>query len=87
MPINAVEATIADEAPWSDRVTDYDHAHNSAYLRLLDAAFEGASHHEMARIILGIDPRQEPDRAALATASHLTRAFWMMRVGWKQILD
>ena len=41
MPSTA-ERDIADEAPWSNRVTDYDLSHNSAYLRLLDAAFDGA---------------------------------------------
>ncbi len=87
MPNDTAERNIADEAPWSDRVTAYDRDHNTAYLRLLDAAFEGASHHDMSRIVLGIDPHKEPDRAGRALASHLTRAFWMMRIGWKQIVD
>jgi hypothetical protein len=81
------ENNISDDVPWSDRVTDYDRNHNAAYLRLIDAAFDGASHHEISKIVLGIDPVEEPDRAGRALSSHLARAFWMMRVGWKQLAD
>ena len=81
------QAVGSDEAPWSDRVTAYDRAHNEIYLRLIDAAFDGASHHDMSRIVLGIDPKKEPERAGVALASHLARAFWMMRIGWKQMAD
>lgn len=87
MPSNTAELNIADDVTWSDRVTPYDRDHNTAYLRLIDAAFDGASHHEMSRIVLGIDPIAEPDRAGRALSSHLARAFWMMRVGWKQMVD
>ena len=76
-----------DEAPWSDHVPDYDLAYNATYIRLLDAAFEGTNHRDIARVVLGIDPKSEPERASMALASHLTRAFWMMRVGWKQMMD
>jgi len=76
---------MLDEA--THRVTAYDHAHNNIYIRLLDAAFDGASHHDMARNVLDIDPTNEPERAWSAVASHLARAFWMMRVGWMQMVD
>src|SRR6266849_2897391 len=54
---------IAEEVPWSDGVTAYDEAHFVVYLRLLDATADGASEDEMSRIVLGIDPALEPDRA------------------------
>src|SRR3546814_14896841 len=68
------DTTIADEAPWSNELTTYDEGHLVTYLRLLDASAEGASDDEMARIILGIDPTTEPERATRAVASHLRRA-------------
>jgi hypothetical protein len=87
MSLSRAENDISDEVPWSDRVTDYDRDHNAAYLRLINAAFEGTSHHEMSKIVLGIDPTEEPDRASRALSSRLARAFWMMRVGWQQLVD
>ncbi|MBY0508521.1 MAG: DUF2285 domain-containing protein [Rhodospirillaceae bacterium] len=77
---------IADEAPWSDTVTDYDEAHFVVYLRLLDAQADGASENDMARIVLGIDPRKEPQRARSALDTHLSRARWMTEHGYKDLL-
>ena len=77
---------IADEAPWSDTVTDYDEAHFVVYLRLLDAQAEGASDEEMARIVLGIDPKTSPQRARTALETHLSRARWMTAYGYKELL-
>ncbi len=78
--------TIADEVPWSDSLTAYDQAHLVVYLRLLDANADGASQHEMAEVILGIDPVKEPARAARAVDSHLRRARWMTQTGYRQFL-
>ncbi|HLG46964.1 MAG TPA: DUF2285 domain-containing protein [Reyranella sp.] len=77
---------IADEAPWSDSITPYDEGHLVVYLRLLDASADGASKDEMAQIVLGIDPAKEPQRAERAVDSHLRRARWMSRVGYRQLL-
>lgn len=77
---------IADEVPWSDRVTAYDEAHVLLYLRLLDASAGGASEEEMSRIVLGIDPAKEPRRAQTALASHLKRARWMSESGYRDLL-
>ena len=77
---------VADEVPWSDSITPYDEAHLVVYLRLLDASADGASPNEMARIVLGIDPTKEPQRAERAVDSHLRRARWMSRVGYRQLL-
>ncbi|MFZ5780101.1 MAG: DNA -binding domain-containing protein [Pseudomonadota bacterium] len=77
---------IADEVPWSDSITPYDEGHLVVYLRLLDASADGASTDEMAQIVLGIDPAKEPQRAERAVDSHLRRARWMSRVGYRQLL-
>jgi hypothetical protein len=77
---------VADEVPWSDSITPYDEGHLVVYLRLLDASADGASTDEMAQIVLGIDPAKEPQRAERAVDSHLRRARWMSRVGYRQLL-
>jgi type VI secretion system activator RovC-like protein len=77
---------IADEVPWAEMITDYDRAHFVTYLRLLDAKADSASDEDMARIVLGIDPEKEPDRAARALASHLRRARWMTEKGYRHLM-
>ena len=76
---------VADEVPWSEAITGYDVTHLVMYLRLLDASTEGASADEMARVILGIDPVKEPDRARNAVSSHLRRAQWMAEKGYHRL--
>ncbi|UJQ94127.1 DNA -binding domain-containing protein [Mariluticola halotolerans] len=76
---------IADEVPWSDTLTDYDDAHFTIYMRLLDAAADAASEDEMAAVILGIDPLSEPDRARKSVQSHLERANWIANTGYKEL--
>jgi len=53
---------------------------------LLDADTEGADWREVARIVLHIDPDQEPDRARRAFESHLARAKWMTQHGYRHVL-
>lgn len=78
---------IADQVPWSDKVTSYDEAHFVTYLCLLDASGEGVSEDEMARTVLGIDPAKEPLRAREAVRSHLRRAQWMTEIGYRDLLE
>ena len=80
------DSAVADAAPADKKLTDYDRAHLSIYLRLLDAAEEGASWEEVAPIVLGIDPTAQPDRARLAHASHLARARWLTAHGYRHLL-
>jgi hypothetical protein len=56
-------------------------------MRLLDAADAGAPWDEAARIVLGIDPTREPDRAKRAYDSHLARARWVMDHGYRHLLQ
>jgi len=77
---------IAETAPTSAQVTDYDRAHLPTYLRLLDATSEGAPWEEVARIVLDLDPALEPDRARRAHATHLARARWLTERGYRDLL-
>lgn len=61
---------IAAAAPTEAKLTDYDRAHVATYLRLLDAAEEGAPWEEVSRIVLGVDPVTEHARAKLAYDTH-----------------
>ncbi|TIP99911.1 MAG: hypothetical protein E5X60_07025 [Mesorhizobium sp.] len=78
-------STLLDEVPWSDRLTAYDRAHFTTYMRLLDASADEAPQEEMAHLILGIDPALEPERARNALRSHLDRANWMVTTGCNQL--
>ena len=80
------DTPVRDAAPTSPVLTGYDEAHSIIYLRLLDAEAEGADWQEVARIVLGIDPAREPERAHRAWRSHLDRAKWMTTVGYRHLL-
>ena len=77
---------IADIAPNETQLTDYDRAHLTTYLRLLDAASESAPWEEVARIVLELDPVREPDRARRAHETHLARARWLTEHGYRALL-
>ncbi|MDK1389445.1 DUF2285 domain-containing protein [Sinorhizobium sp. 7-81] len=76
-----------DGPPLTERVNDYDEAHFSTYLRLLDADAEGADWREAVKIIFGIDPEADPVRAKRIHNTHLARARWMTEVGYRHLLD
>jgi hypothetical protein len=81
-----LDADVADLAPMSPVLTGYDKQHLVTYLRLLDAAEDGADWREVAAIALHIDPEREPDRARRALESHLARARWMTEHGYRHLL-
>ena len=87
MPSSDPSPAVADEVPWSEKITPYDKAHFVEYVRLLDASAAGASDAEMCRIVLGIDAAKEPDRAKRALESHLRRARWMTEHGYRHLLQ
>jgi hypothetical protein len=76
-----------DRPPQTDRVNAYDERHLATYIRLLDADAEGADWREAVRIIFGIDPAREPDRAKIVHDSHLARARWMTETGYRHLLE
>lgn len=77
---------IAEKAPTEARITDYDRAHYSVYLRLIDAANAKAPWPEVARIVLGLDPDNDADRAKSIYDSHFARARWMVENGFRDLL-
>ena len=87
MPRPPLDPPVADQAPEAEDLTRYDHEHFVTYLRLLDADAEGADWAEVTRIVLHIDPSREPERARRAWESHLARAIWMTRHGYRHLLE
>ena len=81
-----LDPDVADIAPTHPRLTAYDQQHLVTYLRLLDADTEGADWHEVAKIVLHIDPVREPGRAKRAFDTHLARAKWMTVHGYRHLL-
>jgi hypothetical protein len=81
-----LEPAIADLAPWSETLTDYDLAHLVAYLRLLDAQREGADWREAARVVLRRDAGVAQEAARRCWETHLKRAEWMTTTGYKHLL-
>jgi hypothetical protein len=75
-----------DCPPNSPRLTAYDERHLATYVRLLDAAKEGANWREVVQVIFGLDAEREPERARLVHESHLARAHWMTETGYRQLL-
>ena len=82
-----MDAPIADEPPVCDVLTPYDELHLIHYIRLLDADRDGAPWQEATRIILCIDANSEPGRAWHAYETHLARAKWMTKFGYRHMLN
>lgn len=80
------DGDFCDRPPGGDTLTDYDRAHFKLYIRLLDAEADGADWREAVEILFGIDPAAEPKRARLVHDTHLARAHWMTRHGYRQLL-
>ena len=86
MPQPPLDPPVADTAPNAEALTPYDEEHLVTYLRLLDAEADGADWTEVARLVLRIDPSREPARARRAWESHLARAKWMAKHGYRHLL-
>ena len=82
-----LDPDVDDEAPTGDTITVYDERHFVTYLRLLDADAEGADWTEVARIVLHRDPVTDESRTRHCWESHLTRAKWMTKIGYRRILE
>ena len=85
-PRPPLDPPVADQVPHADELTGYDYEHLVTYLRLLDAEADGADWAEVARIVLHIDPSNEPERARRAFESHMARAKWMTEHGYRRLL-
>lgn len=82
-----LDPDVDDLAPMEPDVTLYDEAHFVTYLRLLDAEADGADWTEVARIVLHRDPVAEMGRTRACWKSHLARAQWMTKAGYRKILE
>jgi hypothetical protein len=78
---------VADTAPIDEAITLHDERHYVTYLRLLDAEKDGADWTEAAQIVLHRDPETEADRTRCCWESHLARAHWMTRIGYRRIIE
>ena len=76
-PEPGVGRELADVAPVGPLITAYDEDHIDTYLRVLNAAQDGADWRGISRIVLHVDPDQDAERARLVFDSHLARAKWM----------
>ena len=81
-----LDPKVEDLAPQEPALTPYDEQHAVTYVHLLDAEKAGADWQEVARIVLGLDPISEPDRARRVYESHLARAKWVARHGYRDLL-
>jgi hypothetical protein len=75
-----------DRPPASDKLTDYDERHLVTYLRLLDAALEGADWREVANVVFGIDASRNEERAKIVYDNHLARGQWLAKSGYINLL-
>lgn len=82
-----LDPDVDDEAPTGPDITIYDEEHFVTYLRLLDADAEGADWTEVARIVLHCDPVADMARTRRCWESHLARARWMTKTGYRRILE
>jgi hypothetical protein len=77
---------FVDEPPQTPSVTDYDREHLALYVRLLDAAEEGAEWMEVVHVLFGLDPNRDRERARRVHDNHLARARWMTEHGYRDLL-
>lgn len=78
--------TFLDEPPSSETLTAYDREHMKLYLRLLDAARDGACWREAVQVLFGLDPDHEPQRCRHIHDAHLARARWMTERGYRELV-
>lgn len=81
------KSAFKNSPPLTDRVNAYDEAHLATYLRLLDAAEEGADWREVVHIVFGLDVNADRERARRMHDSHLARARWMTEKGYRHLLE
>ncbi|NJM81261.1 MAG: DUF2285 domain-containing protein [Tabrizicola sp.] len=78
---------LLDQPPDSAVLTDYDRAHTTLYLRLLDADADRADWREVVSVLFGLDAAHDEERARQVHESHLARARWMTERGYRQLLQ
>ena len=81
------QEAFLDQPPESQDITGYDREHMKLYIRLLDAAADGADWREAVSILFGLDADFEPERARRVYDTHLARARWMTEHGYRQLVE
>jgi hypothetical protein len=81
------ETSFQDCPPQTDRLNAYDEQHLAIYLRLLMAEEEGADWREVVRVLFGLDSAADPQRAKIVHESHLARAHWITKTGYRHLLQ
>jgi hypothetical protein len=81
------DRNFLDEPPESAVLTQYDKAHTTLYLRLLDADADGADWKEVVSVLFDLDPARDHKYARHVHDTHLARARWMTEHGYRQLLQ
>ena len=81
-----LDPPVADAAPTDGILTGYDEQHLVTYLRLLDAAKDGADWREVAKLVLHIDPAREPGPRAARVGYPFGARPWMTENGYSHLL-
>jgi hypothetical protein len=84
--ISLTEREFLDEPPESAALTEYDKAHTTLYMRLLDADADKADWREVVSVLFNLNPADDPMRARHIHDTHLARARWMTEQGYRQLL-
>ncbi|MBP6013327.1 MAG: DUF2285 domain-containing protein [Alphaproteobacteria bacterium] len=74
---------LSEVAPKAPRITAYDEAHFQTYLRLLDAQAHNAPVGDLVAIIREAAPQMNASKARAALRSHLNRAIWLSKQGYR----
>ncbi|KRE12657.1 hypothetical protein ASE66_19325 [Bosea sp. Root483D1] len=74
-----------DVPPSSETLTVYDREHMVLYLRLLDAARDGADWREAVRVLFELNPDIAPERCRRVHDAHLARAQWLHERGYREL--
>ena len=75
-----------DEPPLGQGLTSYDREHMALYLRLLDAARDGADWREAVQILFSLDPDIDPQHSRQIYDAHMARARWMSDHGYRELV-
>lgn len=74
-----------EDIPASPSVTEYDRAHMTLYMRLLDATNSDAEFYEIMQVLFALDAEDDPERCRRIYQTHLARARWMAADGHRQL--
>ena len=77
---------LLETVPWKDAITAYDRAHLTLYLKLLDAVRAGVLRDQISSDVMRLGASIDPEVARRVVDSHIDRAVWMSRHGYRHLL-